>query len=191
MSFKILVAPKSGFLVPEDHPAWMKCLMDDVCHEFFGLTSTHPPLISTTRTPHPLQLSISRQILLFFPPPSIYSLSLLQRVTSSSPGLNAPAPTYLMDHLTCPGLHASSLRVHPAFSPPHGYNKSFTHFSASSGVSLVVCLFGFLQGQEEELAHGRARNWGCQVQILEEFRGKIGIIKVEAAVCGTGGGQGK
>lgn len=43
MSFKILVAPKSGFLVPEDHPAWMKCLMDDVCHEFFGLTSTHPP----------------------------------------------------------------------------------------------------------------------------------------------------
>lgn len=160
MSFKILVAPKSGFLVPEDHPAWMKCLMDDVCHEFSGLTSTHPTLISTTRTPHPLQLSIPRQILLFFFPPSIYSLSLLQRVTSSSPGLNAPAPTYLMDHLTCPGLHASSLRVHPAFSPPHGYNKSFTHFSASSGVSLVVCLFGFLQGQEEELAHGKARNWG-------------------------------
>lgn len=188
MSFKILVAPKSGFLVPEDHPAWMKCLMDDVCHEFFGLTSTHPPLISTTRTPHPLQLSISRQILLFFPP-SIYSLSLLQRVTSSSPGLNAPAPTYLMDHLTCPGLHASSLRVHPAFSPPPGYNKSFTHFSASSGVSLVVCLFS-------AGARGRTCSWeGKELGMPgANFRGiqrKIRRIKVETAVCGTGGGQGK
>ncbi|OXB73563.1 UNVERIFIED_CONTAM: hypothetical protein H355_003865, partial [Colinus virginianus] len=43
-----LVAPKSALLVPEmdEH------LMDDVCCEFFGLTSP-------TRTPHPLQLSTS------------------------------------------------------------------------------------------------------------------------------------
>ena len=99
-----------------------------------------------------------------FSPPVIHSLSLLQRVTSSSPGLNAPAPTYLTDHSKCPGFHTSSLWVHPAFSPPHGCNKSFTLFSASSGVSLVVCLSS-AGARARTLLMGTQGTWGCKCKL--------------------------
>lgn len=90
--------------------------MVDVPWWFLGLSptsSTPPNLLSTTRTP---QLSHPGSITFFFP--TIYSLSPPQQVTSSSPGLNSPRPTYLKDHSAdTRGLLPVGLP--PPSAPPH------------------------------------------------------------------------
>lgn len=132
---------RTWFPGPRGDPPWMEMKMDRWLMSPGGSSGSHPPpphppnLLSTTRTP---QLSRPGSINFFFP--TIYSLSPLQQVTSSSPGLNSPRPTYLKDHLVdTRGLLPVGLP--PPSAPPTRCNDGFTHFSAASAL-LLLCLQG-------------------------------------------------